>query len=307
MKPDSGISGVLILNKPCQTTSHDMVNIVRRLYDTRRVGHTGTLDPDATGLLILLIGNATKAAEYLSTSSKKYRAILKLGLTTDTEDLSGNVLTTSEKLPSQDAVFQILPTFRGEISQIPPMYSALKVNGKKLVDLARKGKIVERESRSVTIFSLKATPLDESQGEYELQIHCSKGTYIRTLCADIGKALGCGGVMKSLIRTESNGFSLENSFTREEIEKMTLDERRSILLETEHLFSDLDCVNLPPFFERLAKSGAEIYEKKIGVHYECGTRLRLYGQNGFFSIGEVRNFPEGNAIKPIKQFLPSEK
>ena len=300
------LSGVLIIKKPDGMTSHDVVNRVRRLYQTRRVGHTGTLDPMATGVLVILIGRAAKAAEYLSSDRKTYRARLRLGLTTDSEDITGTVLTTSNAIPDQNVFLDILPQFRGKILQTPPMYSALKVNGQKLVDLARKGITVERQARPIEILSLTAE-VTERTDEYSLTVTCSGGTYIRTLCADIGAALGCGGCMTALERTEASGFSIEGAHTLDELELLSNEDRARVLLDTESLFADLPSLTLPPFFERLCRGGCEIYLKKLKLStaYPVGARLRLAGEEcGFFALGEIGEYEEGVAVKAIKTFFP---
>ena len=243
--------GVLVVHKHQGVTSHDIVNRVRRLYGTRRVGHTGTLDPLATGVLVVLVGRAAKAAEYLVSDTKRYRAILRLGLTTDSEDITGNVLTQCDSIPDADRVIAVCRDFVGSIMQIPPMYSALKVGGKKLVDLARQGKTVEREARPVTIFELSCTPTDAAT-DFVLDVKCSSGTYIRTLCADIGAALGCGGVMATLERCETGGFSLDVSHTLDELERLDEDGRLSLLSPIEDLFVTLPAVRLPVFYEKLS-------------------------------------------------------
>lgn len=293
-------SGILILHKPVGITSHDAVYKIRRLFGTKRVGHTGTLDPLAEGVLVMLIGRAAKAAEYLAADTKKYVATLRLGLTTDTEDVTGNVLTESKDIPSEKQVQAVLESFRGDILQIPPMYSALKVGGKKLCDLAREGKTVEREARPITIHSLTAESTD-SPTDHVLTVSCSSGTYIRTLCADIGAALGCGGVMATLNRTAAGAFSIEKAVTLEELEQMTAEERLSLLLPTESLFSSLDTVRLPDFYYRLCINGCEIYQKKIKTDFPIGVRLRMLTPDGsFFALGEVREYGSGTAIKAIK-------
>ena len=295
--------GVLIVNKHAGVTSHHIVGVVRRLYNTRRVGHAGTLDPMATGVLVVLIGRAAKASEYLSHDAKHYRATLRLGLTTDTEDTTGTVLTTSENIPTNEELQAVLPRFRGKIMQIPPMYSALKVDGQKLVDLARRGEVIEREAREIEIFSLEATPT-EDKCEYILDVHCSGGTYIRTLCADIGAALGCGGAMATLERGEACGFDLTQAHTIDDIEAMTEEERLKLLIPTEKLFSNLPQICLSPFFEKLSRSGCEIYLKKIGLNFPLGTRVALCDANGtFFALGEVGEFKDGIAVKAIKMFV----
>ena len=301
--PNEEISGVLIVNKHAGVTSHDIVNKIRRLYHTRRVGHTGTLDPMATGVLVILIGRAAKACEYLATDSKRYRATLRLGITTDTEDTTGSVLTSCEHIPAENEIHSILPHFQGRIMQVPPMFSALKVGGQKLVDLARRGETVEREARPIEIFDLTATPC-KTPTDYILDVHCSGGTYIRTLCADIGAALGCGGVMASLERCETSGFSIEKSYTVEDLERMTDNEREALLLPIEVLFEALPSLTLPAFYEKLCRSGCEIYLKKLGASIALGTRVRLYDHNGcFFAIGEVGEYRDGLAVKSIKTFV----
>ncbi len=296
-------SGVLIVHKHKGVTSHDIVNKVRRLYHTRRVGHTGTLDPLATGVLVILIGRAAKASEYLSHDEKCYRAHLRLGLTTDSEDVTGTVLTQTHEIPPFSALQGLLPRFRGKIQQTPPMYSALKVGGKKLVDLAREGKTVERQPREIEIFSLEASPIPQSS-DILLNVHCSGGTYIRTLCADLGAALGCGGVMAELQRTMACGFSLSQAHTLDDLEEMTDEERQAVLIPTEALFQNLPQVRLPAFYEKLCRSGCEIYLAKLRAKHPAGQRLRLCNENGeFFALGEVFDYPDGLAVKAIKTFV----
>jgi len=295
-------SGVLIINKSAGMTSHDVVNKIRRLFGTKRVGHTGTLDPLATGVLVILVGRAAKAAEYLSSDRKGYLATLRLGITTDTEDITGNVLSSHKTIPSFEALCEAAKRFEGEIMQTPPMYSALKVNGQKLCDLARKGITVEREARRITVHSIKCSKA-ESETDFLLNVECSAGTYIRTLCADIGTALGCGGAMATLCRTFAGGFSINEALTLEDIEKIDLEQRFSLLKPIEKLFSELPCVKLPPFYEKLSKSGCEIYQKKIHTDLELGTRVRICDANGiFYALGEVRQYEDGTAIKSIKLF-----
>lgn len=294
-------SGVIILNKPSGMTSHDCVNRIRRLYNTKKVGHTGTLDPMATGVLPILIGRAAKAADLLTAENKSYRAGLKLGITTDTEDTTGNTLTTSDSIPSEDEVRKVCADFVGDIMQIPPMYSALKVGGQKLVDLARRGITVEREARAIKIFSLNVEKSDRAD-EYILTVSCSKGTYIRTLCADIGEKLGCGGCMSSLERLGSGNFSIEEAVTLEQLDEIDHDARLDLLRPVESLFSDLKEIKLPEFFEKLSRNGCEIYLKKLGIELNVGERVRVSGKNGFYALGEVLDYPDGAAIKLVKLF-----
>ncbi len=297
--------GILLVDKPAGMTSHDVVYKVRKLYGTRRVGHTGTLDPMATGVLVVLIGRAAKASEYLSHDEKAYEATLRLGLTTDTEDTTGITLTeaTVDTIPDEAAVYAVLEHFRGEIAQIPPMYSALKVNGRKLCDIARKGETVERDARTVHVRSLEATPMSLPT-DYRLAVRCSGGTYIRTLCADIGQALGCGGVMAALRRTEACGFPLSQCHTLEQLGEMSMDERLSCLLPTEQLFAELPSVQPEPFYYGLCRNGCELYQSRISTNFPVGTRVRLCDPEGnFFALGEVREFENGTAVKAIKVFV----
>ena len=295
-------SGLLILHKPVGITSHDAVYKIRRLFGTKRVGHTGTLDPLAEGVLVMLVGRAAKAAEYLVCDTKEYAATLRLGITTDTEDVTGNVLTQSDNIPCEAQLQAALDGFRGEIEQIPPMYSALKVGGKKLCDLAREGKTVERQPRKITVFSLTAEPT-ENKTDYSLYVRCSSGTYIRTLCADIGNALGCGGAMATLTRVAAGEFRIEDALTLEELGEMTESQRLEKLLPTERLFEACPIVTLPEFYYRLCTNGCEIYQKKIRTSLPIGERVRLYSPEGeFFALGEVREYPDGLALKAIKYF-----
>ncbi len=296
------IGGILVVKKHSGVTSHDIVNQIRRLFETKCVGHTGTLDPMATGVLVVLVGRATKACEYVSSHSKRYLAGLRLGITTDTEDITGQVLTTSEHLPTREELMEVLPRFRGEIMQTPPMYSALKVNGKKLVDLARSGQTIERQARPITVFDLQATPT-ETPEDYFLDVYCSGGTYIRTLCADIGNALGCGGVMSSLQRVAAGDFTLEQGYTVEELKDMSIEQRYALLLPTEQLFADCAAVCLPAFYEKLCRNGCEIYLKKLKYTLPVGARVRICDEGGrFFALGEVREYADGPAVKAIKSF-----
>ena len=293
-------NGLIIINKEEGMSSFAVVSRVRRLLGAEKAGHTGTLDPMATGVLPVLLGRGVKASEYMLTSDKHYIARLLLGVTTDTEDITGSVLSECDDIPSENAVMAAIESMIGDSEQIPPMYSALKVGGKKLCDLARDGVTIEREPRKITVYSIDAKKI--SDREYELDVICSKGTYIRTLCADIGKRLGTGGVMKALIRAEASGFKLSEAHTISEREAMSEEERDALILPIERIFADKKNINLPPFFARLARCGVEIYLHKIKTELPIGERVTLSDEKGFFALGEVREFPDGAAIKPIKQF-----
>ena len=297
------LCGVILVDKHKGVTSHDIVFKIRRLFGTKKVGHTGTLDPLATGVLPVLVGRAAKAAEYLLSEDKRYVAELRLGITTDTEDITGNILTKTDTLPTKARFFDACKSFVGEIAQVPPMYSALKVNGEKLVDLARRGIEIERQARQITIHSIEPSVINENEGVYRIDVHCSKGTYIRTLCADIGAHLGCGATMTELRRTQSGGFKIENAYTVEELEKMDISQRQELLLPVESLFEEAPAVILPDFYARLCRSGCEIYQHKIKTSLPLDSFVRLCDKNGFFALGQVKSYPDGSAIKAIKLFV----
>lgn len=213
------MTGVVCINKPIGKSSHFAVAVIRRITKIKKVGHTGTLDPLATGVLPVCIGReATRLSQLIMDSDKEYKAVLKLGVSTTTQDSEGEILAQKEVNVTNEQIEKAVESFVGEISQIPPMYSAIKIDGKKLYELARKGVEVERKPRIVTINYINI--LNISGDEVEMLIGCTKGTYIRTLCNDIGEKLGCGGFMKSLIRTKCGGFSIENSITLEEFEEL---------------------------------------------------------------------------------------
>lgn len=296
----SSVSGLLLLDKPENITSQGAVSRVRRLLNIKTAGHTGTLDPMATGVLPILIGRAVKASEFLLEGDKHYDATLRLGLTTDTEDITGRILTETDTLPNEAAVFDVAASFLGESLQIPPMYSAIRVGGRRLMELARQGMTVEREARKIRVDRLDVLKLSDS--DYRLSVSCSKGTYIRTLCADIGQKLGCGGTMAALRRTEAASFKIGACHTLEELEGMTVEERIACLIPTEELFPHAEKLTLPAFYARLAHNGQQIYLSKIRKDFPLASRIRLYDGERFFALGEVQDFEDGRAIKPIKQF-----
>lgn len=293
-------SGLVVIHKEAGVTSQRVVNTVKRLFGVSKAGHTGTLDPMATGVLPVLIGRAVKAGEYLLCADKHYHATLRLGMTSDTEDVTGTLTPTDAPLPSEEQVAEAVASFVGPMMQTPPMYSALKIGGQKLVDLARRGVEIERPAREVTVYSIGCERLSDS--DYRLDVRCSKGTYIRTLCADIGRRLGCGGVMAALCRAEAAGFTLAEAHTTDELASMSEAERERLIHPTETLFSDYPALHLSPFFARLGRAGVELYLRKLGCTASIGDRFRLYDGDVFFAIAEVRAFDDGAAVKPIKQF-----
>ena len=302
-----GPCGVLLLDKPQGITSHDAVYKVRRLFGTRAVGHTGTLDPIATGVLVMMVGRATKAAQFLKADTKSYTARLTLGVRTDTLDTTGAVTSRSDSLPGEDEVRAAAAAFLGRTEQVPPMFSAIKKNGAKMADLARRGIEVELEPRPVEITRLDVSRVSER--EYELGVDCSAGTYIRSLCRDIGDALGCGGAMSALRRTRAGTFAIENAYTLERLESMSGPERLAALLSVESLFADLPAVALPDFFERLARSGQPVYQHKIssslpgGAPLPADTLVRLCTASGsFFAVARSSVLDNAPVLRVVKQF-----
>ena len=285
------MNGILLVDKPQDWTSHDVVAKLRGVFGERRIGHSGTLDPLATGLLVVFLGKATKAVEFSEAAEKEYLAHLRLGIETDTQDITGTVLHTSAETPDRAALEAVLPQFCGEIQQIPPMYSAIKVNGKKLYDIARRGGEVERQPRSIFIHELSV--LGEENGEFVLRIRCSKGTYIRTLCHDIGKALGCGGVMTALRRTRVGGYDVQDAHTVAALSEMERDEAESLLLPLDSVFSDLQAVTLSCQNEAHCRNG-----RPFSLQLSDGS-YRLYGKDGqFLMIASV----ESEQVRALKRF-----
>lgn len=287
------LNGIILVDKPCDWTSHDVVGKLRGILHERRIGHSGTLDPMATGLLVVFVGRATRAVEFAEADSKEYIAGLRLGISTDTQDITGNTLKSSNSLPSKAELEQALSAFKGEISQIPPMYSAIKVGGRKLYELARRGESVERKPRRVTIDKLDI--IGENEGNYVLDVVCSKGTYIRTLCNDIGDTLGCGGCMSSLRRVKAGAFSIEKAHTIDEIQAAAdnggLDE---IIIPVDRLFSAYPELTVRDTAEKKLRNG-----NVIKLAAPNGT-YRVYTETGgFLLLGEASD----NKLKTIKSFF----
>lgn len=280
------MNGVIVINKPSGKTSHDMVYFIRRVSGIKKVGHTGTLDPEATGVLPICIGKATKAAELLTAEEKGYIAELVFGMTTDTLDAEGEVLSDQPYSHiTEENLKNAIDKFIGEIEQIPPMFSAIKKDGKKLYELAREGKTVEREKRCIFIKSIRLLAFDKEKGTAKIEVECSKGTYIRTLCEDIGMSLGCGAYMNSLVRTKSGNFLLEKSYTEEEIREISKKgELEKILIPIDCLFNKLPQLTISKKEEEKVVNGVKI--KKSG--YPEG-EYRVYSpDNKFLSISEIK-------------------
>ena len=272
--------GILIIDKPAGWTSMDVCAKLRGILREKRIGHAGTLDPMATGVLPVFVGRATKAVQFAENGRKEYRAVLKLGTVTDTQDTTGTVLEAHPVTVGADEVRAALEHFTGELLQLPPMYSALKVNGQKLYDLARQGKTVERKPRAITVYEMEL--LEQSApDEFTLRVVCSKGTYIRTLCHDLGQALGCGGCMAALRRTEASNFRIDEAVTLEDVQR----EGEALLRPTDSLFRQYPAYTIPSTEqERKCLCGNSLRAKLPDGLY------RVYGRDGaFLALSEAKD------------------
>ncbi len=302
------MNGILIVNKPKGITSFSVVSRIKRFYSQKRVGHAGTLDPMATGVLPILVGKAAVMQEILSDHDKSYRAGIKLGISTDTGDVTGKILSRQEKVNVTDKAFaDALKKFTGKISQIPPMYSAIQIDGKRLYDLARQGIEVQRTARQIEIYSAELVKRRDND-EFVFDVSCSKGTYIRTLCEDIGKALGVGACMSSLERTVCGQFNLSQSIELDYIEelyhKQNLKELEGLLIPCEKLFEALPCVTLSEFYSRLCLNGCEIYISKLKGNFCASDSYRVYTHNGvFIGVAHLQDYPDGKALKIKYRFF----
>ena len=284
------MNGIVIVDKPQDWTSQDVTARLRRVFNTRRIGHGGTLDPMATGVLPVFVGRATRGVEFFEHAEKAYETVIRLGLTTDTEDTSGTVISEQDVNISEEEFLNILPKFRGKIQQIPPMYSALKVNGQKLCDLARKGREVERQPREIEIFELEC--LDFSGNTARLRVRCSKGTYIRTLCKDIGEALGCGGCMAELRRVSAGEYTIAEAVVLQEL--LDTEEPEKYLRSVDTMFRNHPAVTLTANQEKRCRCG-----NSFSVKLAEGT-YRAYGQSGeFLMLAKV----EDGVMSTVKSFF----
>ena len=292
-------SGILVMNKPQGFTSFDVIGKLRGILKMRKLGHTGTLDPMATGVLPVLIGTAARACDILPDESKAYRAEFQLGTVTDTQDSSGNVLETHPFDVSESELLAVLPQFTGEIQQIPPMYSAVQINGKRLYELARAGKEIERPARQVTVQSLTLEAFDSQSGRGTLVIACGKGTYVRTILHDIGGVLGCGCMMTALERTAACGFTLNDAHTFEEVQQAAdAGSAESLVIPTDRLFLSLPSVTLNETQTRLYRNGVLLSVSRLG-HLPDGTRFRIYSAEQRF-LGLADADREHNCLRIYK-------
>lgn len=306
------IDGIINVYKEKGFTSHDVVAKLRGILHQKKIGHTGTLDPDAEGVLPVCLGSGTKVCDLLTEKSKTYEAVLLLGKTTDTQDISGQVLSETEVSVSEEEVREAVLSFLGAYDQIPPMYSALKVNGKKLYELARAGVEVERKPRRVEILSIEILRI--SLPRVSFQVHCSKGTYVRTLCQDIGEKLGCGGCMESLVRTRVAGFSIEESLKLSEIERLAAEEQLgSKVLPVDGCFLEYPAYQAEPEANRFLYNGNSVYERQAAPMKDSrkskpdeGELIRMYDSKGTF-IGLFSYDGANQSWKPKKMFYSSSR
>ena len=283
-------NGILVFDKPRDCTSHDAVAKLRGILRQRKIGHAGTLDPMATGVLVVLLGNATRASDYAAAQTKEYIAGLRLGTVTDTQDITGKVLEERPCDVTPKQLVQTLRAFTGDISQLPPMYSAVSVGGVRLYKLARKGEEIERQARDIEIQDIE---LLSSEGlEHSLNVTCSKGTYIRTLCHDIGQVLGCGGAMSSLRRTMASGFAIAQAVTMDDVQERGAD----LLLPLDAYFGDLPAYRIPSAGrETRVRNGNPIADPSL-----ADGRYRVYGRDGaFLCLSEAR----GGELTAVKNFF----
>lgn len=288
------MNGVIIINKPQDWTSHDVVGRLRGIFRERRIGHGGTLDPMATGVLPVFVGRATRAVEFCENYEKEYVAGIKFGITTDTQDITGSILSSNDKKISREELESVLPEFKGELEQIPPMYSAVKIGGKKLYELARKGVEVERKPRKITIKEIEIA--GESDGDFLIRFVCSKGTYIRTLCNDIGERLGCGAVMSSLVRVRAGAFTLDGAVSIEKVSNAAENGGcEHLLMPVDGLFSAYDRADIDEKQEKRCRNGGDF---EINVGHDG--LYRVYGADGsFLMLGKAEN----GIMKTVKNFF----
>lgn len=295
-------SGVINIYKEKGFTSFDVVAKMRGILKERKIGHTGTLDPDAEGVLPVCISKATKLCDMLTDKDKEYEAVMLLGVTTDTQDVTGQVLSQSDVTADEEAVRDAILSFVGIYDQVPPMYSALKVNGQKLCDLARKGIEVERKARRVEIFSIEI--LEIALPKVRMRVHCSKGTYIRTLCQDIGEKLGCGGCMESLLRTRVERFGIESAITLSQLQQLAdAGEAETALMPVDQMFDHLPARTVKAQFRKLTDNGNALWPNQLekGESKEAG-QIRVYDDRDIFvGIYEYRN--DTKMYKPVKIFM----
>lgn len=294
------MNGIINVLKPSQMTSHDVVSFIRKRFNMKKVGHTGTLDPNAAGVLPICIGNATRVAEYFNDFDKSYRAELTLGESTDTQDKYGETIATCEKTVTKEQIEAVFESFRGDLKQTPPMFSALKQDGKKLYELARAGKVVERKQRDITVYDINILKNYDNR-RILFDVDCSKGTYIRTICNDIGEQLGTLGHTSFLMRTRVGEFDIKNAYTLNEIDE--LKEQDNLISMLMPLDTALMQYKKVDFDKRHFKHLTNGMKFKLTGDYKDGEALRVYCSDQFIGVGEVKDTDDGLYLKTKKVLI----
>lgn len=281
------MNGIINVLKPSEMTSHDVVSFIRKNFNIKKVGHTGTLDPNAAGVLPICIGKATRVAEYFNDFNKSYRCELTLGASTDTQDKYGNILETSDKQVTESQIIKVFNEFRGNMKQTPPMYSAIKHKGKKLYELAREGKIIERKQRDITIYNIEILRNYENK-RILFDVDCSKGTYVRTICNDVGERLGTFAHMSFLMRTKVGNFSIREAYTLDEIEKLKeKDILDTALLPLDTSLLQYSSIKFSESYSKRLKNGLKLKIDNKDESYKANEQVRVYGVNEFIGVGII--------------------
>lgn len=295
------MNGIIVVDKPKSFTSFDVIAVLRKALNQRKIGHMGTLDPMATGVLPILLGDSAKFQIYCTNHDKTYIADLKFGITTDTLDITGNILSETKSSVNREELQKVLKTFVGEIFQVPPMFSAIKINGQKLCNLARKGVEIKREKRKITIYSIKLIDFNEKNQTAKIEVECSKGTYIRTLCDDIGKKLSVGAVLTDLKRTKSNGFDISESISLDDIKFICeRNGEKNFIFPTDMLFKDMSSVNVSERQANRLYNGASLDISRVRFNKKFIDQeiLKVYMNNIFVGLAKV--VEEKNELRALK-------
>ena len=300
-------NGIINIYKEAGFTSHDVVAKLRGILKQKKIGHTGTLDPEAVGVLPVCLGKGTKVCDLLTDKDKVYETVMCLGVVTDTQDMTGEVLERHEVNVTREQLEAVLDQFRGEYDQIPPMYSALKVQGKKLYELAREGKVVERKARRIQILGLDLLKIEDDGIHVHMRVHCSKGTYIRTLCHDIGEKLGCGAAMEKLTRTQVGVFEIQDALTLSQVEALVqAGEENQVIRSIDSMFQMWSSAKTDATFDRMLYNGNVLYKENVfiegGLKPENGSKYRIYDSQGQFCAVYVYNVKQ-KIFKNEKMFV----
>jgi len=291
------VLGIINFYKPVGKTSHDCVYFIRKTLNIKKVGHTGTLDPMAEGVLPVLVGRATALSDFLMAGDKIYTATVKLGIVTDTYDTTGTVLKECDVNFSENEIKKAAESFLGETEQVPPMYSAIKIGGKKLYHLAREGKEIERPKRKITVYDISVFDFDKENNEFKMRVHCSKGTYIRSICYDLGEKLGCGAAMSGLERNKTGIFTDDSAWTEDDILKAVENGDYSFLTPPDSVLSDFPKITVDDETSRKIKNGIMLRTNQLGINADVGEKVRIYDNDSFLCLVKI---VESEGTKCIK-------